>query len=375
MKIRLVSIPSAVMVFSLAFVFCLGSCTSSDSNDTSHLPQSRGGDSDILVIMDSTFWAGDLGETLRQTFSQSIPGLNRAEPLFSLKYVKPQEMNSLLKRSKNILYVTVLGHNSYENRVLKSNFTQESLQKISADPNIFFFDKKNEFAKPQIVLHLFAENSRDLSAKIEQNADQLRQFMLKNVNNRMARAIRKSSNRQMMKVIRDKYGFSLVVPRSYDPVKLEDNFMWIRSLDRDEDKSIYIYREPYTSEAIFEPDSLLKFRNEIGREYVFDAQKPSIYMSTQGEKNNAPLPEITETTFQDSYVKNIRGLWMLSDLSRGGPFNAYVFVDESTNQLYYLEGYIEAPRRDFKRDIMRELEAILNSFTLASETTNDSDSD
>ncbi len=57
-----------------------------------------------------------------------------------------------------------------------------------------------------------------------------------------------------------------------------------------------------------------------------------------------------------------RGLWKLKNNSRGGPFLSYIFVDEPTNRLYYLEGFIMGPGVDKKREFMRQLEAILTSF-------------
>ena len=87
-----------------------------------------------------------------------------------------------------------------------------------------------------------------------------------------------------------------------------------------------------------------------------DIQKPEIYMTTQSERAN-----IREVSFQGKYAKECRALWKLSDISSGGPFVSYVFVDESQKRIYYLEGYVYAPGED-KRTFMQEVEVILQSY-------------
>ena len=71
-------------------------------------------------------------------------------------------------------------------------------------------------------------------------------------------------------------------------------------------------------------------------------------------------------SFNKKYAVEARGLWKLSDETRGGPFLSYIFVDEELNRLYYLEGYVDSPGRN-KRDFIRELEVILSTFKTESE--------
>jgi hypothetical protein len=50
----------------------------------------------------------------------------------------------------------------------------------------------------------------------------------------------------------------------------------------------------------------------------------------------------------------------------GGGFLSYTFVDEELGRLYYIEGFIYCPGKK-KRAYIREIEAILKTFRLASE--------
>jgi hypothetical protein len=59
----------------------------------------------------------------------------------------------------------------------------------------------------------------------------------------------------------------------------------------------------------------------------------------------------------------MRGLWKTNSLSMGGPFISYTVADTKQGMLYYVEGFVYAPSRE-QREIMREVETILNSFTI-----------
>ena len=87
-----------------------------------------------------------------------------------------------------------------------------------------------------------------------------------------------------------------------------------------------------------------------------DVEKPDVYMTTQDVPH-----QVQEVNFNGKYAKETRGLWKLSDISGGGAFVSYVFVDESQKRMYYLEGYAYAPSKD-KREFMREIEVILSTF-------------
>ena len=66
----------------------------------------------------------------------------------------------------------------------------------------------------------------------------------------------------------------------------------------------------------------------------------------------------------------MRGLWKTNNLTMGGPFLSYTFVDEGTGMLYYIEGFTYSPSKK-QREIMRELEVILHTFKTSKELTSE----
>lgn len=55
------------------------------------------------------------------------------------------------------------------------------------------------------------------------------------------------------------------------------------------------------------------------------------------------------------------GLWITNTRTMGGPFKSYTTVNESSGDLYYVEGFLYAPGED-QRDMMKELNVILKTF-------------
>lgn len=69
-------------------------------------------------------------------------------------------------------------------------------------------------------------------------------------------------------------------------------------------------------------------------------------------------------------IIEIRNLWKIENDYMGGPFINYTIINESTNKVIGIDGFVYAPQFD-KRDYLRQLEAILTSVELPKhESTN-----
>jgi hypothetical protein len=351
-----------LVIFFLSALFAAACTTKSSDGDGSTLPQSRAGESEVLIVMDTLIWDSELGETIRSTFSSQIPGLPQPEPYFSLKHIRPSGFRSILRQASNVIIVMTLDNRSREGELLKGYFTDESIQRINSDDDLFMFTQTNVFARGQNVLYLFGQNDDQLIRNIRENQASLKHFFLKNEKNRISRKI--YSGRSVESITRRllrEHNFYLNVPANYELAKEDENFVWIRQLGAD-DKSIVVYYEPYVSEQVFEEEGILRLRERMANANVIDIENPSIFMTTE---TLIPL-HMERINMNGKYAVEARGLWKLSDNSRGGAFVGYVFVDEELNRLYYIEGFLANPGRS-KREPMRELEIILSSFRTQAE--------
>jgi hypothetical protein len=328
-----------------------------------NLPRATGKAGEIIVVMDSAMWQGNVGLKLRSTFGEIVPTIPRQEPMFSLNHIAPRDFQSFLKRQKNVMFVTVLGDNSKGNRILRSYFTNESLQMIEDDPSIFMYSKKDEFARGQEIMHLFGQTADVLIKNIDSNKDKLLDHYLKVEEDRLYSALYSAKYEQgISNHIKSKLGCELKVPLGFEIGLEDDSFIWLRSFSPDVDKSIFISWKDYSSEEMFSLDSLLLLRTELSRPHIlYKPEDPESFLLTETDNFDIFRKEIN---FNGLYAVELKGLWKLNKYYMGGPFISYALVDESTNRLYYIEAFLYSPGQP-QRDVMRELGTILKTFRVA----------
>ncbi|MEM8967148.1 MAG: DUF4837 family protein [Bacteroidota bacterium] len=345
----------------------LTACGGSGSPNDSALPLARGAAGEIILVMDSTAWQSELGNELRQIFMKEVPGLPQSEPYFDLRYINPFKLNDVLRSAKNMIFVTTLDNRTASGERMKQFFTENSLSRIESDSTFFSYPINNVFARGQKNLYLFGVSEGVLLNNLEANRKQIRQHFSDVERNRAMEALYKSGERRAMeRELLEGYNFYLRIPQDYDLVPMEDSveqFVWLRQLGQagEPDKSIIITYQEYTSEELFQPEAIMQFREETLGNYII-ADDPPGFMTIQEIE-----PIVYDTVnFDGKFGVEARGLWKMSNITMGGPFLSYTFVDESLNRLYYIEGYVYYPGKN-KRTQIREMETILRTFKTEAE--------
>lgn len=359
-NINIISKKDWIFIFLSSVIFF--ACNSSENGGTK--PQGRGEPGEIILVLDSGRWNGDVGSEFRRIFREQVEVLPRDEPMFDIKHVNPFDFRAILKNAKNLILVVPLNDQAKPSLRMRNFFTQNAIDSMRADQNIFAIKKKNVFATDQQVLFLILHSDQSFIQKLSENKDQLQAYFN---NIEEARARKKiyagSMQRMVMHTLRNKYKFELDVPFGWKVASEKDDFIWMRLPTEKVDKNIFVSFKPYQSEEDFSDENILKWRDEIAKKYIYgDPDNPASYVITE------PLikPEITEVNFNDKYAKKIKGLWKTKNITMGGPFVAYVFVDEALNRLYYIEAFLFSPGED-QREIMRQLDVILKTFKTSSE--------
>ncbi|MEQ9426439.1 MAG: DUF4837 family protein [Cyclobacteriaceae bacterium] len=355
------------IVFVFLIVAAVGCDQAVKNANKEFMQPAQGSIGEIILVMDSAQWNRELGTEIKRTFHSLMPGLPQDETLFRLFYIDPYKLNTTLKTSKNLIFVTTLDNNSTQNQILKSYFTNESLKRINSEPDLFMITKKDDFAKGQQVLHLFGKTEELLTKNIADNRDRIRNIFETVERERLNTALFASTNSDLQTQLKKEHGYSIKIPYAYQLAKNEENFTWVRYLEQPEEKSFFIYYEPYTNPDLFNKDAIAALREKITAKYMRDLEDKDTFMTLQDEKY---MPYYTnEINFDGKYAFELRGLWKLNDISAGGPFLSFTFVDESRNRVYYIEGYVYHPSGD-KRDWMREMETILKTFEVVEESGN-----
>ena len=328
-----------------------------EKNRQDMLPTARGEADEIILVVDSTQWADTvgLGQELRKTFMAPMLGLPQDESLFNVSKVNPRRLNSVLKSAKNMVFVMTLDSKTADSRVLQKFFTNQSLNQIKRDSSIFMRIQRDLFAKGQTVMFLFSSTEDQLAKKINYNRSQIREFFEASARETIKEKLFNSPRKRLTERIKETHNVEITIPYGWEKARDLKNFVWLRKMDAQTEQSIFIYYEPYTDRGIF--NEIGEFRDKITQRNLYDGEHPDVHIKRQDI-----IPVFTErVNFNGHFAVEARGLWKISDNSRGGPFVSYTIVDEEVGLVYYIEGYVDSPGTR-KKNLVRELEAILSTF-------------
>ncbi len=327
------------------------------TENEANLPLASSVANELLVVMDSTQWESELGEKIREIYGSDIPGLPQPESAFEVRYTSPRHFKGFMKHYPNIVFVTTIQDNSRDSRLLRTYFTENSLNQMKKNPDMFMFPLENEYARGQKVLHLFGQTEEELLEKLNNNENRLFNYFHEFERNRLSkRLFTGRPNKKISQYVQRKHGFWMEFPVGYEVAIEKENFIWIRLLDPEVDKNIWVGYKEYENEDVFEKENILKLRQEFAQPSIW-GNDSTTYLKTEPD---APV-HMERINFNGSFAVETRGLWRLNNMVMGGPFLSYTFVDEATNRLYYIEGFTYAPGKN-KRNPIRELEAILWTF-------------
>jgi hypothetical protein len=338
----------------------LTSCdqNSGSNGNSSMKPKARGAIGEILLVIDSTKWQGPVGDALKDVFQDDLKGLIRDESIFTVRRVDPRAMTRILRMAANVVFVTTFDDKKPGSQNINAQFTKEVKEKAMEDPSFYLMRSEDEFAQGQEVVYLFGENETELIDNIEENKNRLQNLFQVRERKRMANMLLNRKNSAAKVASRD-LGLEVNVPASYQIVKSEDDFLWLRqptpSANRP-DMSLFFYETDYTSEEQVFPESLIELRTQITKEHIFgDPNNRNSYLII--EKVD-PSPVFNNFSINGNFAVEIRGGWKTNNLSMGGSFLAYAIVDSERGKLYYMEGFVYYPN-ETHRESIREIETIL----------------
>ncbi len=354
------------LLIPVLFIIAVISCTEPGSEN---LPPSSGRTGDVFLIMDSVQWKGPLGKTLDSIFSAEMEGLPREEAIFHMRWIDPRKLNFVLRQRRNLIFAVTFDQKTTGARQIRSILTPESLEKIKADPNIFSQNIRDVFAKNQEVLFLFAQTEAELIRHINKNKGKLVEYFNQRERERLTETLYKSAQpKGIVPMLRKEFNCELKIPFGYQVVQQESDFFWVRQINPGDDKDVFITRKKYTSQAQFQRDSLIAFRDAVCKKYLFeDPERPETHLLTETSVPYKPVLT-REISFNKKFAVEMKGLWRTNNLTMGGPFLSFALVDEPMGMLYYIEGFTFSPGKD-QREIMRELETILYTFKTSDQIT------
>ncbi|OEK00034.1 hypothetical protein BFP97_00225 [Roseivirga sp. 4D4] len=335
-----------------------------NAKNTSFLPDATGESGEIVIIINKRKYDGALGEAIKEVFRETVPGLTRPEPMFTIRVIEPFEFNRIFRVARNLVYVTSFEGSSAADKWLQGTFSETSRERIFNNPDLFMQTSEDQYSKGQKILQLFGKDDASLIKNLKENKGLVQNFFNIAEKQRLARTIQMSTaSKGILRKVNDRLGINIKIPAGYELSMLEDDFMWVRALPAvGPSKNLFVYSKPYTSQDEFKYENIIKLRNEAGKKYIYgDPENKESYMITETEYMD---PVFRNINFNDQYTVEMKGAWKTNNFSVGGTFVSYTFVDEGTERLYYIEGFVIHPSEDH-RELIREMESLLTTFRVS----------
>ena len=289
---------------------------------------------EVIVVMDKTEWEGTGGRALFDVLNSPAKGLPQREANFKIIHLTPDNFTSTFKMARNVIIPDI------------SNIYSAPKMSVEID----------KYAVGQIIVNLKAPNEESFINFLSTNTDYIVDYIIRKEMERTAKWLINNSGTPQTR-IKEVFDININYPKGLPNVTEHKDFYWATNNAGESRKDIFIYQFPYTSEKVFEKDSLIAIRNKVLGEYVkgsFDS-----HMTTA----TVYPPLYTTMKVNGLFRAELRGLWEMTADMMGGPFVMHAFVNPNTNNVVVVEALIYAPEKK-KRNLIRNLEASLYTIKI-----------
>lgn len=322
-------------IFALTVLLSFAACSfDSGSSSEVNLPPSTGKSGELVVIVEDDIWNSPIGDNLFNLMTVNSYGLPQPEPIFDLVQIPKQSFSSIFETHRNVLFL---------------KYGEKSGISI----------KKNIWAKDQLVIELVGSSELELSNFVEEYAPEItRKFEDEDII-RIQSELESVHNTILENKLEEEHGFSLHVPKDYslDDSGTGNNFYFLRKDTPQMTQCLWIHVQDYSDVNAFNPETIKKLRNKIGKEHI-EGPVANSYMGTE---DGMPLGMET-IEIDGNYAVEARGLWKMEGDFMGGPFLTYTILNKNKNKLITVEGFMFAPKYK-KRNYMQQTEAILKTIS------------
>ena len=301
---------------------------------------SMGSAFEVLLVCEDEVWESTAGMALKQALDTPVPGLPQQEASFKVTRRNYDNFGSTEQAFRNIILVDI--NNSYS----KCEFRFE----------------RNVYAEPQIVMAIYAPDKRSFGEYVNKNAQVIVDFFNEKEREYQINELGKKYNKEIMSLILQKFGCTIMIPSNINGRKSGRDFVWISDYNNPSKVEIMnfaVYSYPYTSYDNFSKEYFIQKRDSFMKENI-PGSEPDSYIQT--EKNTVSLED---AEYNGKYMSIARGSWYMKndDMFGGGPFVSHSIVDETYGRVIVVEAFVYAPNKE-KRGYMRKLEASLYTLQL-----------
>lgn len=328
----------------MAVMLVMACSCNENSRKKALLPNISGKAGEVIVVIDKTYWEGQIGNTIRDTLAADCPFLPQREPLYSLVDIIPSGFSNMFQIHRNILIVNI--------------------SKNVTEPGVVI--KRDVWATPQCVIYLNAIDSASAIQLFKDNSQKIITTLEQAERDRVIANARKYEERALAPVVEETIGGTLNFPSGYKLKMKTSDFTWITYTPQYTQQSILAFRYPVKEgEDMMSRTSLMENINATLQKNV-----PGMFDDTYMTIAPGIAPSVKYMNYKGHAFAEIRGLWDVHNDYMGGPFVAHAFYSQDGKEMIVLLGFVYAPKYD-KRHYLRQVESILYSFKWKKDENNE----
>jgi hypothetical protein len=309
---------------------------------------SSGSGKEIIVIADSLDYAF-LQDELSRTFEREIP-TPWPEKIFELKPAPASKMENYFNHPQ-LLLIGILNSASPAASRIKSMLAPDVAERISAGQN-YVLQKDDPWAEGQRLVVLCAAQRDTLKQRIISHRDELFALFDQFATERMQKEMYSQFERkELAKTLLEKYGWTLRIQHDYHLYKEfpQENFVMLRRSWPE--RWLFVSWEKSNNPEQITRDEIVAWRNRIGRRFY------------EGDKIVDNELTFHQVDFAGYRALEAQGLWENEKKVAGGPFKAWAFYDDATQQAFLIDIALFAPGKE-KVKFLRQLEIMARTFSI-----------
>ena len=290
---------------------------------------------EVVVVMDDDQWKSETGRALFDVLNSPAKGLPQREANFRIIQISPENFTSTFKMARNIVI--------------------PEISNIYSAPK--FTSELDKYAVGQVIVSVKAPDSTSFKQFLTSNTENIVNYIVQKELERNANWLIKDSGTPQTR-IQEVFGININYPKGIPNITEHPNFYWATNNSAESRQDVVIYQFPYTSEKVFEKDSLIAIRNRVLGDYIkgsFNSQMTTAVASY--------TPDYRRFQANGFFRAELRGLWEMTSDMMGGPFVMQAFVNPNTNKVVIVETFVYAPEKK-KRNLIRNLEAALYTIRI-----------
>lgn len=347
----------------LPALLCLGlfsSCSEDQRKGFTVKPSAIGQAGSILIVAENGVWEGAPGEAFKDIYDLPYPVLPQPEPLYDLKQVSSENIKSLHREWRNIIYLGLLGDGSKTTEEILKLLGTEGARKAKEDPGFNSILLEDLWADGQQLFFIFGNSKEELIKAIQGRKNSIMTKLQESDDNQLsANNFQGGKNKKLETFLSENMGISMNIPSRYEKAIYDslNQTVWIRKETGTTSNNLLIRVLNYKDKDQITDENLINLRDTLGKYYITSASEEA-YMMT--DKVHLPV-QFSKQQVNGKYTLVAKGLWKMHNDFMGGPFVSYLVVLPDKGKAVMVDGFVHAPEKP-KRPLIRQVELVMQSI-------------